>query len=262
MSAALRALGEYVPDSFRSILLEEVGSTNTEAFARATAGEGGPVWIVARRQTQGRGRAGRAWASDPGNLYATLLQRLSCPAGVVHQISLVAGVAVVDAVRSVAGAHSLAGLRLKWPNDVLIGGAKCAGILAESQQGGTGSVIVVVGIGINLSSHPDALGRPATHLAAHGVSVAPDAMLAALACSMSGWLERWDLGRGFCRIVAAWLERAGPIGEPMSVHAGAEHVAGSFMGLDADGALLLRDGVGQIRRVTFGDVALGGGGST
>lgn len=247
-----------VHPSFRSILLEEVGSTNTEAFARAAAGEAGPLWVVARRQTQGRGRSGRAWGSDAGNLYATLLQRLSCPPSIVHQLSLLSGVAVVDAIRAVAGAHPPPGLRLKWPNDVLIGGAKCAGILAESQQGGADAVVVVVGIGINLSSHPDALGRPATHLAAHGLDVTPDAMLASLAESMDGWMRRWDLGLGFDAVREAWLERAGPVGEPITVNAGAGPLAGAFMGLEAGGALLMRDSEGQVRTITFGDVSLGG----
>lgn len=247
-----------MPEAFRSIVLEDTSSTNTEAFARAAAGEAGPLWVMARRQTRGRGRSGRTWTSDPGNLYASLLQRLSCPQAVVHQISLLAGVAVMDAVRSVAGAHPLAGLRLKWPNDVLIGGAKCAGILPESQQGGPDGVIVVVGIGINLSSHPDAIGRPATHLAANGVDVSPDRMLPVLAAHMAGWLQRWDLGRGFQQIVEAWLERAGPLGEQVSVHTGNERILGRFMGLEAaSGALLLRDQSGNDRRITFGDVSIG-----
>src|ERR1700680_2406864 len=158
------------PPSFRSVILEEAGSTNTEAFKRAAAGEAGPLWIMARRQTNGRGRSGRMWASEPGNLYASLLQRLACPQSVVHQLSLLAGVAAVEAIAAAVGGR-INGLRLKWPNDVLIGEAKCAGILPESQIGAGGSeVVVVIGIGINLASHPTGLGRSATHLAAHGVT--------------------------------------------------------------------------------------------
>lgn len=247
--------------TFRSIVLKDVGSTNTEALARAAAGEAGPVWVMARRQTKGRGRSGRAWTSDPGNLYASLLQRLRCPQSVVHQLSLLSGVAVFDAVRAVADAHPLPGLRLKWPNDVLIGGAKCAGILPESQHGGaSGEVIVVIGIGINLSSHPDDLGRPATHLAAHGMHVAPEQMLPTLAQAMATWLEVWDCGRNFAAVRAAWLERAGPLGEPITVNTGTERTFGNFLGLDGDGALLLRDHLGNDRRVAYGDVALGAAG--
>ncbi len=249
------------PPPFRAVLLDEVGSTNTEAFKRAAAGDAGPVWVVARRQTQGKGRSGRSWASDPGNLYASLMQRIACPAPLVYQISLVAGVAVLDAIRACAGPGQLPSLRLKWPNDVLIDAAKCVGILAESQNGAqAGEVVVVVGIGINLASHPDGIGRAATHLAAHDVKVEPPAMFAALAAAMARWIEVWDAGSGFAAIRTAWLARAGAPGEAMTVNAGAEKLSGAFVGLDEAGALLLRDASGHERRVTFGDVSLGGSG--
>ena len=244
------------PLSFRSVILEEAGSTNTEAFKRALAGEPGPLWVVARRQTQGRGRSGRQWASEPGNLYASLLQRLACPQSVVHQLSLLAGVAAVEAIAKTAGAP-IAGLRLKWPNDVLIGEAKCAGILPESQMGpGGAEVVVVIGIGINLASHPTGLGRAATHLAAHGVSLEPEAMLGFLSEAIGRWLGTWDCGAGFPAVRAAWLGYAGAVGESLTVDTGRERIAGSFLGLDDGGALLMRDAQGQPRKLTFGDVTL------
>jgi BirA family biotin operon repressor/biotin-[acetyl-CoA-carboxylase] ligase len=246
-----------VAQSLRSIVLEEVGSTNTEAFKRAEAGERGPLWIVARRQTQGRGRSGRSWGSEPGNLYASLLQTIACPPSAVHQISLLAGVAVVDAIRAVAGGGRIDGLRLKWPNDVLIGQAKCVGILPECVAGADGkAVTAVVGIGINLAWHPADIGKPATHLAAYGVGVTPDAMLQALAPAMQKWIDTWQGGVGFAQVRAAWLERAGPVGEAATVDTGAERIAGTFLGLDSEGALLLRDTLGLQRKVTYGDVTL------
>jgi BirA family transcriptional regulator, biotin operon repressor / biotin---[acetyl-CoA-carboxylase] ligase len=246
-----------VAQSVRSIVLEEVGSTNTEAFRRAEAGERGPLWIVARRQTQGRGRSGRSWGSEPGNLYASLLETIACPPSAVHQISLLAGVAVIDAMRAAARGVRIPGLRLKWPNDVLIGQAKCAGILPECVSGADGkAVTAVVGIGINLAWHPADIGKPATHLAAHGVDVGPDAMLQALAPAMQGWIHVWQGGAGFAHVRAAWLERAGPVGEAATVDTGTEHIAGTFLDLDADGALLLRDAHGLQRKVTYGDVTL------
>lgn len=244
--------------SFRSIILEDASSTNSEAFARALAGETGPLWIMARRQSQGRGRSGRPWASESGNLYASLLQRLVCRHSVVHQLSLLAGVAAVEAIAAAAGAP-LTGLRLKWPNDVLIGEAKCAGILPESQIGAAGSeAVVVIGIGINLVTHPNRLGRAATDLAAHGVSVQPETMLGFLAEAVERWVALWDLGAGFARVRAAWLGWAGEVGESLSVHTGREHIAGTYLGLDDSGALLMRDGEGRSRRLTFGDVTLAG----
>jgi BirA family biotin operon repressor/biotin-[acetyl-CoA-carboxylase] ligase len=242
-----------VPRTIRTLVLDEAGSTNQEALARAAAGDAGPLWIMARRQTAGRGRAGRRWDSEPGNLHASLLVRLGCPAAVVPQLSLVAGVAAHDAIAQAGG--GVPGLRLKWPNDVLVGAAKCAGILAESVSDKE-SVIAVIGVGINIASHPTDLGREATDLAAHGVQVSPDAMLDHLGTCMQSWLARWDEGRGFAGVRAAWLERAGAIGETCTAHTGTERIAGAFAGLDEAGALLIMDGAGRRRTVTFGDVAL------
>jgi BirA family transcriptional regulator, biotin operon repressor / biotin---[acetyl-CoA-carboxylase] ligase len=242
--------------SVATVILEETGSTNTEAFRRAAAGESGPLWIMSRRQTQGRGRSGRQWESEPGNLYASLLQRLACPQAVVHQLSLLAGVAVIEAIEAAAG-RRIAGLRLKWPNDVLIGEAKCAGILPESHSGGrTQEVVVVIGIGINLASHPPGLGRAATDLAAHGAVVTPEAMLAILAPAVQRWLTVWDCGQGFAAVRAAWLEHGGAVGESLSVDTGRDRIAGTFLDLDAGGALLMRDALGLERKLTFGDVTL------
>jgi BirA family biotin operon repressor/biotin-[acetyl-CoA-carboxylase] ligase len=244
------------PHPSRRITLEEAGSTNTEAFKRASTGEAGPLWIVARRQTQGRGRSGRHWVSEPGNLYASLLTRLACSQSVAHQLSLLAGVAVAEAIAAAAGG-AIAGLRLKWPNDVLIGEAKCAGILPESHSvGRAAELTVVIGIGINLASHPPGLGRAATDLGAHGISIAPEAMLDLLDAAMQRWLAAWDCGQGFAQVRAAWLARGGRLGESLTVDTGRERIAGTFLDLDPDGALILRDALGQQRRLTFGDVTL------
>lgn len=246
-----------VPQPVRSIVLEEVGSTNAEAFALAKAGETGPLWLMAHRQTQGRGRSGRSWASEPGNLHSSLLQSLTCPASAVHQLSLLAGVAVIDAIGAAAAGATIADLRLKWPNDVLIGGAKCAGILPECHSGGqTATLVAVVGIGINLAWHPSDLGRAATHLAAHGVGVTPERMLEHLAGAMQRWLDVWDSGIGFGAIRTAWRQRGGPTGETLTVDTGRERISGQFLDLAEDGALIMLDGSGAKRRLTFGEVTI------
>lgn len=239
---------------FRRLVLDRVGSTNREAFALAACGQSAPLWIVARRQTAGRGRSGRPWASEPGNLHASLLVQLECPPTATPQLSLVAGVATIDAVRQAAGGGP-AGLRLKWPNDVLIGPAKCAGILAESTTGEL-SVTAVIGIGINLAWHPWDFGRAATHLDEHGPRVSPDAMLGHLDDAMRHWLAAWSCGAEFARVRRAWLERAGAAGEQCTVDTGSERVNGTFVDLDPQGGLVIRDGEGRHRTVTFGDVAL------
>ena len=244
-------------DIARTIVLDEVGSTNTEAFARAAAGDPGPLWVVARRQTGGKGRSGRSWASEPGNLFATLMQRFRCPPAVLNQLSLLSGLASLDAIAAVAKPKGLPGLRLKWPNDVLIGDAKCVGILSESQQGAYGEVIVVMGIGINIASHPENIGRPTTSLHAQGVQATPEEVHAALAERTAYWIDLWREGANFEALRRGWLMRAGAIGEAMTVNSGSTRVSGTFMGLDATGALLLRDNIGQQRVITFGDVSLG-----
>lgn len=239
---------------YRSLVLDQVGSTNREALALAACGQTGPLWIMARRQTAGRGRGTRQWASAPGNLHASLLTELACTPAVTPQLALLAGVATVDAIREAARGGP-DGLRLKWPNDVLIGQAKCAGILAEAMTG-QHAVTAVIGIGINLAWHPADLGRAATHLAEHAPAIAPEAMLGHLAEAVQRWLAVWHLGADFATIRAAWLERAGPAGEPSSVDTGAERIAGAFVDLDPRGGLVVRDSQGRHRTVTFGDVAL------
>lgn len=239
---------------YRKLVLDQVGSTNREAFALAACGQTGPLWIMARRQTAGRGRSGRPWASESGNLYASLLIELACPPAAVPQLSLLAGVATVDAIRQAVGGGP-AGLRLKWPNDVLIGQAKCAGILAESLTG-QNSVTAVIGIGINLARHPGDLGRAATHLAEHEPQVSAEAMLGHLDEAMQQWLSVWNGGVEFASVRRAWLGRAGPAGEECTVDTGAERIAGTFVDLDPQGGLVIQDSEGRYRTVTFGDVAL------
>ena len=153
------------PAGYQLIRLEEIDSTNCEARRLAEAGEAGPVWIMARSQTAGRGRRGRAWLSAPGNLAATLLIRPARqPCG---QLSFAAALAAADVAEHFA---PTAPVTVKWPNDVLAGDRKMAGILLES----TGDWLAV-GVGINLVSHPETTEFPATSLAALGVAVpSPD----------------------------------------------------------------------------------------
>jgi BirA family biotin operon repressor/biotin-[acetyl-CoA-carboxylase] ligase len=241
------------------VALDEVGSTNTVAFELAAKGEAGPLWVRARRQSQGRGRAGRAWTSVDGNLYASLLATLDCGPEVAHQLSLVAGVALIDAVRTAAAAAGVPApdARLKWPNDGLIGRAKFAGILPESWSGADGKgLTVVIGVGINLAGRPAELGTAATHLAAHGLSVHPEHMLVHLGEALDAALRLWECGRGFGLIRRAWLDRAIAAGAEMSVNAGAGPAHGRFAGLDADGRLMLAGERGEMRAFSYGDVAL------
>jgi BirA family biotin operon repressor/biotin-[acetyl-CoA-carboxylase] ligase len=235
--------------------LASVDSTNAEALRRVAAGETGPLWIMAETQSAGRGRSGRNWSSTSGNLHASLLVRLSSPSPKAYQLSLVAGVAVIDAIRATMSLAEDAHLSLKWPNDILLGTAKTGGILVESSTA-DGGLVAVIGIGINLVSHPELPDRPATHLGAHGLVPDPERLLAAVAPSLAAWLDVWAEGDGFAAIREAWLARSGAIGQRMSINTGRETIEGSFCGVDHDGALLLQDESGRERQFTFGDVTL------
>src|SRR5947209_11937916 len=147
----------------RLIAHEVLGSTNAEALNLARQGERGPLWVTARRQSAGRGRRGRAWISPPGNLYATLLLTAPAPGERWPQLSFVAALAVHDALVEVASdCRPL--MAIKWPNDLLLAGAKFAGVLIE----GEGDGAVAVGIGVNCARHPADTDYPATDLAAAG----------------------------------------------------------------------------------------------
>ncbi len=235
--------------------LETVNSTNAEARRRALAGEPGPLWIWSARQSQGRGRGGREWVSQPGNLFASLLIGLNCPLRVASQLALVAGIVTFDTIAKLIAYEGRSEVLLKWPNDVLLAGEKVAGMLLENVGGANENrSVVVIGTGINLASHPENLPQPAVSLATYGMTVTPADALEALAASTLEWLNRWGEGACFPTIRRAWLDRAGPTGRPLTVRVGSQEAEGVYGGLDADGALrLLMPGGGEYR-VTAGDV--------
>lgn len=235
------------------VMLDEVDSTNSEAQRRAAAGERGPLWICARSQSQGRGRSGRSWGSPRGSLAATFL---FCPASDpwrLPELALVAGVATAETLAGLLPPAAKPGLRIKWPNDILIANAKVSGILVESARYGVAQV-AMIGVGINIAAAPVVPDRAVTSLAEHGVDTSPDDLAVALADALAAHLAIWNNGQGFAAIRSHWLERAEPLGAAISVNAGAGPVSGTFAGLDMDGALLLKDGMGRQLRFTFGDV--------
>jgi BirA family biotin operon repressor/biotin-[acetyl-CoA-carboxylase] ligase len=276
------------------IALDETSSTNTEAMARAGAGQPLPFWVVAQRQTAGRGRSGRSWESLPGNLHASVALDPACSPAVVSQLSLLAGVAVVEALRSAAdeaGRERQHGrgigavrsrldpaiIRLKWPNDILIGDAKGGGILVESSSRSTRATdLAVIGIGLDLVHSPNVPNRSTTSLRAHGLVMDPAEALTQIAITLGRLVDVWDHGHGFAAVRERWLACATPLDTPLTVHravgdgvvadraarSGASQIHGRFAGLDHDGALLLRDNAGVVDRITYGDVTLGTAGPT
>jgi BirA family biotin operon repressor/biotin-[acetyl-CoA-carboxylase] ligase len=232
-----------------------LGSTNAEALALARAGERGPLWITAASQSAGRGRRGSQWASPPGNLYATLLLTEPSSADVAPQLSFVAALALHDAVASCA--PTLApGLKVKWPNDLLVAQKKLAGILIEGES--DPAFAVAIGIGVNCATHPQETAYPATSLAAASSPIPPKDLFARLTETMRQRLVHWDRGRGFGVIRAAWLERAAGLGEAIRVRLPERELAGRFQGLDGHGRMLLEQD-GALTAITAGEVfSLGG----
>jgi len=230
--------------------LDEIDSTNEEARRLALAGERGPLWITAARQNAGRGRRGRAWVSPAGNLSATLLIAPGRPANECAQLSFAAALAASDVVLSF-GTEA----RVKWPNDVLVNGAKLAGILLESaSQSGADPAWLAVGIGINLKHHPSDTEFPATSLAAIGLAAPePREALLRLAASFAKWYDIWR-AQGFAPIRDAWLARAAGLGTRIRARLTNGETMGVFEGIDANGALLLRETQDRVRTIAAGEV--------
>lgn len=244
------------PDAERSgvclTAYDILGSTNAEALARGRAGERGPLWITAARQTAGRGRRGNAWVSEPGNLYASLLLTDAAPAAHLPELCFVVALAVRDAVCTVAP-RLASKLKLKWPNDLLLDGAKLAGILIEAESAGVRTSIAA-GIGVNCAHHPDSLTYPATSLAAHGASVMASALMPELSRTMLARLAEWDRGAGFAGIRAEWLSHAAGVGGDIHVRLSDRELTGTFEALDQMGRLVLRLPGGSVETITAGEV--------
>lgn len=222
----------------------ETGSTNADLLALAAAGAPEGMWLRADRQTGGRGRLGRAWLSPPGNLFASTIVRPLAGDPPAATLAFVAAIALEEVASAYAGSGRL---RLKWPNDLMAGQAKLAGILLEAAGGA-----VVIGFGVNLADHPSLPDRPTISLAGLGAQApAPATFLSDLVATLARWVARWR-SEGFSPIRTRWLERAHPIGSPLRSSEG----EGLFEGLDHDGALLLRRADGTVQSIRAGDVAL------
>lgn len=245
-----------MPEGWLGVAYEAIDSTNAEGMRRAGAGDRGPLWLTARVQTQGRGRSGRSWASAGESLAATLLFAPRCTLTALPHLSLVAGIAAHDAIVGMLPCGLRAQCRLKWPNDVLIEGAKVAGILVESTIFGLDPV-VVIGTGINVGRAPAIGDRAVTSLRNHGSEADVATVEKALAAALAHWIRIWADGADFATVRAAWLSRSGPLGEPLTINSGGQLISGRFAGLDQDGGLLLHDETGATRKFSFGDVALG-----
>jgi BirA family biotin operon repressor/biotin-[acetyl-CoA-carboxylase] ligase len=222
---------------WRIVRLDAVDSTNEEARRRALTGDTNRLWIVAEEQTAGRGRRGRSWISPRGNLHASALMIDPCPRALAAQLGFVAGVALARAASDLDATD----VGLKWPNDLMSCGAKCAGILIEGFSLGSGRTTCVVGIGVNCAHAPEAVGYATSCLTgAGGQAVAPGALLERLIQRFDEALDEWRAGQAFDRIRAAWLDYAAGLGERIAIQNGAGQREGVFEGIDSAGRLLMR----------------------
>lgn len=247
----------HLPAGYDAAVHDDIDSTNEEA-KRCAACQGddympGPTWFIARSQSAGRGRRGRQWVSEAGNLYASLLIRPAGSAGEAALLSFAAALAVAEAIEDVTGVtHKL---KCKWPNDVLYEGKKISGILLESASNAQGELDwLVIGIGVNVAHFPGDTDYAATSIAAEGFpQIAPPDLFAALARHMDGWLQTWRQS-GFPPIRDAWLARAAGLGQAIVARTANEEISGRFQGLNPGGGLLIEMKDGTVREILAGDV--------
>jgi BirA family biotin operon repressor/biotin-[acetyl-CoA-carboxylase] ligase len=255
-----------IGEGYRLESFDTVGSTNAVALERAAGGDAGRLWLVTDRQESGRGRRGRAWETQKGNLAATLLLSNIADLTVASTLGFVAGLALGDALDAVApqanvsigidGADSPR-YELKWPNDVLAHGGKLAGILLESVQLPGSGYGLAIGIGVNVVSHPADLPYPTTSLAALGARCSAADLFLALSDAWIDNMRGWSGGNGLSHVRERWLSRAAGLGSEIVVRLHGEVLRGRFETIDDECRLLLREGSGGLRRIAAGDVHFG-----
>src|SRR6202163_3415835 len=209
---------------YRLAAFDHIGSTNAEALARARCGERGPIWLVTSEQTAGRGRRHRPWIAPRGNLASSILEVIDVSPAVAATLGFAAGLALEAALQKVsieasirsAGSDDMK-FSLKWPNDVLAGRQKLAGILLEAEVVADNRLAVVVGIGTNVVAAPEGTPTPATSLAALGVNIGAEELFATLSDSWAEFRGLWDNGGGFGEIRRLWLQRAAGLWQKVTV---------------------------------------------
>lgn len=238
---------------WRLEVFESLSSTSDTCIEKAKSGEPAGLAILAETQTAGRGSRGRQWQSPPGNLNLSILLRPNRPAAEASIYPLLTGIVAADALASFLPAETAP--QLKWPNDVLLNGAKLAGILIDAAPQGQLLDWLVIGIGINLMHAPEIPGKPATTLKAHGAQASPRDAANRLLQELDFWLDAFATS-GPAAIIDAWQLRAHPIGTPLTVQTAERSTAGSYAGLSPKGELLLHV-ENRIERFQTGEILLG-----
>ena len=241
------ALGETLRGEVRAFARVTSTMDTAHALAQKGAAEGTLVW--AQRQEQGRGRLGRVWESPEGGIYCSLIVRPQRPAAEIPQLSLLMGLSAAEAIRECA----MASPRVRWPNDLLIGGKKVAGILTESKDG-----TVVIGLGINVTTELTDLPATATSLSMEGGKTAPLDLFhltARLYRRFFRWYDVWTQQR-FPPVGEALRPHMALFGEVVHIRAGSKEFEGTATDLDDQGRLLVRLDSGIVRAFEAGEVTL------
>jgi BirA family biotin operon repressor/biotin-[acetyl-CoA-carboxylase] ligase len=245
-------LATFAIETWRVERWASLSSTNDRARTLAVGGEPGRQWILADEQRAGRGRQNRVWSSPPGNLYASALILDPCPIEIAAEIGFVAGVAAHRAVEDLG----VADVKLKWPNDLVCGGAKLAGLIVEGVTTPARRFAAIMGVGMNVASSPQNLAYPTTSLAKlAGGEIAVRKLFERLASRFDEALAIWGRGAEFFNIREAWLAAAAGVGGPIRVSNAKGAREGKFRGLDARGRLLLERG-GAVEIVESADLTL------
>lgn len=239
--------------NWRHLELGDVSSTNDICFEKARAGEEGGLWITGARQLKGRGRRGRSWVSETGNLYASLMLINPAAPDMTGSLPLAAAVAVNRAINRVM-AEGVNEAEIKWPNDILIDHKKVSGMLLETEELQRQCRCVVIGCGVNVAHHPGEGLYPTTSLHEQGIPISPVQLFSHLFDEMSDIIGLWDEGRGIATIRKLWLESAAGIGENINVNLPNASISGQFVGLADNGNLILRLENGDQMSIAAGDV--------
>lgn len=238
---------------WRQAHLPVVGSTNEELMAYAKSGHNADrLWLTAGEQNTGKGRRGRSWLSPPGNFHGSVFLRDPCDQQHLGFLPLVCAVAVHQAIDGLLRDQSCV-VEIKWPNDVLVDGAKCCGMLIEADHSDT-HIQAIIGCGINLIAHPDDTPYPATDFRALGLDISPNHVLHHLASSLDAVLAQWDRGKANQPILDYWTAHARGIGDQTIISLADRQIEGVCEGINAQGFLLLREPSGQLNEISAGDV--------
>jgi BirA family biotin operon repressor/biotin-[acetyl-CoA-carboxylase] ligase len=245
-----------LPPDYTIIARDSVGSTNDEAAALFAKGTSSRTVVTAKTQTKGRGRYGRNWTSEDGNLFASII--LTPPGETFQwgQIGFVISLAIAEALQRFLPTN--AKVQLKWPNDVLVNDKKIAGVLLEIKQNGQGKDGLILGFGVNCASHPEGTDLPATNLAAEGSEThAPEAVLEAVLVNFDRYYELWK-EKGFAAVRPGWLALAKDINKEITVRFAGKDIKGIFADIGSDdGALYIKGADDAVERISAGDVHFG-----